>query len=149
MPDNSMRPVDTTSGYTPKGKYTSFADAYPFLMVGEASMDDLNSRMQIPLTIERFRPNIVFSGGYPYKEDSIEDFTISQINFTGLENCARCIVPNIDPEKGVLNSDKEPLKTLSIYRMRNKKIEFGRNVVHQGTGIIKVGDEIHLVKNNQ
>lgn len=148
MPEKSMRPVDTTSGYSPEGKYTSFADAYPFMMLSEASMDDLNIRMRIPMTIERFRPNIVFTGGFPYQEDSIEDFTISHINFTGLENCARCMIPNVDPEKGVLNSDKEPLKTLSKYRMRNKKIEFGRNVVHHGTGIVKVGDEIQLVKIN-
>ena len=144
MPDNSKRPVNTTSGFAPQGKFTSFADAYPFLMVGQSSMDDLNLRMQIPLAIERFRPNIVFSGGFPYQEDGMEDFKIGQINFTGLENCKRCMVPNIDPDKGVLNSDKEPTKTLSEYRLRDKKIEFGRNVVHQGSGLISVGDEIHL-----
>jgi uncharacterized protein YcbX len=55
------------------------------------------------------------------------------------------MVPNVDPEKGVLNSDMEPTKTLSTYRMRDKKIEFGRNVVHQGTGLISVGDELQLV----
>lgn len=145
MPDSSLRPVNTTSGFAPEGKFTSFADAYPFLMIGQSSMDDLNLRMQIPLTIERFRPNIVFSGGFPYQEDVIEDFIIGQINFTGLENCRRCLVPNIDPEKGVLNSDKEPTKTLATYRMRDNKIEFGRNVVHQGTGLIRVGDELQLI----
>lgn len=145
MPDRSMRPVNTTSGFAPQGKFTSFADAYPFLLIGQSSMDDLNLRMQIPLTIERFRPNIVFSGGFPYQEDVIEDFTVGQINFTGLENCKRCMVPNVDPEKGVLNSDKEPTKTLATYRMKDNKIEFGRNVVHQGTGIISVGDKLNLV----
>lgn len=148
MPESSMRPVDTTSGYAPKGKFTSFADAYPFMMLGESSLEDLNNRMQIPVTINRFRPNIVFSGGYPYQEDNIEDFTISNIKFTGLENCGRCMIPNVDPEKGAFNTDREPIKSLSKYRLRNKKIEFGRNVVHQGTGIIKVGDEIQIVINN-
>ncbi len=148
MPDKSMRPVNTTSGFAPEGKFTSFADAYPFLMIGQSSMDDLNQRMQLPLTIERFRPNIVFSGGFPYQEDEIEDFKIGQIRFTGLENCKRCMVPNVDPEKGILNSDKEPIKTLAQYRMKNKSIEFGRNAVHQGTGVISVGDEIHLVNYN-
>jgi len=149
MPDKSLRPVNTASGFAPDGKFTSFADAYPFLMIGQSSMDDLNKRMQIPLTIERFRPNIVFSGGFPYQEDIIEDFRIGHINFTGLENCRRCMVPNVDPEKGVLNSDKEPTRTLATYRLRDKKIEFGRNVVHQGTGLISVGDEIQLVKNKK
>jgi len=145
MPENSLRPVDTTSGFAPPGKFTAFADAYPFMMLGEASMEDLNNRMQIPLTVDRFRPNIVFSGGFPYQEDEMEEFTIGDILFTCLENCARCIIPNIDPEKGIRNKDNEPLKTLSKYRMRNKKIEFGRNVVHQGAGIIRVDNEIHLL----
>ena len=146
MPENSMRPVDTTSGYAPEGKFTSFADAYPFMMLGEASMQDLNSRMEIPLTINRFRPNIVFSGGFPFQEDEIENFKINDISFAGLENCTRCMIPNIDPEKGIFNPDREPLKTMMGYRLKNNKIEFGRNLVHQDTGIIRVGDEIQLIK---
>ncbi len=145
MPDSSLRPVDTTSGYAPKGKFTSFADAYPFMMIGEASLNDLNSRMQIPVSMRRFRPNIVFSGGYPYQEDSIEYFTINNINFTGLENCGRCMIPNVDPDVGAFNVDREPIKTLSKYRMTKNRIEFGRNVVHNGTGVISVGDELNLL----
>ncbi len=144
MPDESMRPVDTTSGYHPVGKHTSFADAYPFLLLGEASMEDLNSRSEKQFSIERFRPNMVFSGGSPYQEDSIENFTINDINFTGLENCARCKIPNVNPETGILGADNEPLKTLSKYRLRNRNIEFGRNIVHDGTGIISVGNELKL-----
>ena len=143
MPDESMRPVDTTSGFHPDGKYTSFADAYPFLLIGEASLQDLNSRLQEPVTIKRFRPNIVFSGGLPYQEDEIGDFTVNNIHFTGLENCARCMVPNVDPETGI--PGREPVKTLATYRLHNKKINFGRNVVHSGKGIIRVGDEIRLL----
>ena len=142
MPDESMRPVDTTSGFHPEGKYTSFADAYPFLLVGEASMQDLNGRLQEPVSVKRFRPNIVFSGGLPYQEDEIGDFTINAIHFTGLENCSRCMVPNVDPETGI--SGREPVKTLATYRLHNKKINFGRNVIHSGTGIIRVGDEIRI-----
>jgi uncharacterized protein len=144
MPEESFRPVDTTSGYHPDGKFTSFADAYPFLLLGEASMSDLNSRSENQFSIKRFRPNIVFSGGLPNQEDSFENFTINNINFTGLENCARCKIPNINPETGILGTDNEPLKTLSKYRLRNKNIEFGRNVIFNGPGIIKVGDELKL-----
>lgn len=144
MPNESMRPVDTTSGYHPNGKFTSFADAYPFLLLGEASMSDLNSRSEKQFSIKRFRPNIVFSGGPPNQEDSFEKFVINNVNFTGLENCARCKIPNINPDTGILGTDNEPLKTLSKYRLRNKNIEFGRNVVYDGTGIISVGDELKL-----
>lgn len=145
MPESSVRPVDTTSGFAPEGKHTSFADAYPFMMLSEASMEDLNSRLSSPVSVSRFRPNIVFSGGYPYQEDKIEDFTINQIRFTGLEDCARCQIPNVDPETGVISQDKEPLKTLASYRKQERNINFGRNVVHTGTGILTVGDEILLV----
>jgi uncharacterized protein len=144
MPDESMRPVDTTSGYHPKGKFTSFSDAYPFLLLGEASMEDLNARSEKQFSIQRFRPNIVFSGGSSYQEDNFENFTINNVNFTGLENCARCKIPNVNPETGILDADNEPLKTLSKYRLRNKNLEFGRNIVHDGTGIISIGDELKL-----
>jgi uncharacterized protein len=140
MPDESMRPVDTTSGYKPANRFTSFADAYPFLLLGETSMNDLNSRLPMPFSIKRFRPNIVFSGGEPFQEDEIVDFTINNIPFTGLENCARCSIPNVNPETGVF--DKEPVRTLAKYRSRGNNIEFGRNVVHSGTGVIRVGDEL-------
>lgn len=142
MPDVSMRPVDTTSGFHPEGKFTSFADAYPFMMIGQASLDDLNHRVQVPISMERFRPNIVFTGGYPNQEDTIENFFINNIPFTGIEKCARCKIPNIDICTGTLNKYREPLRTLATYRLENKKIWFGRNVVHSGTGIVKVGDEL-------
>jgi len=143
MPDETMRPVDTTSGYAPKGKFTSFADAYPFLLMGEASLNDLNSRLQEPVLINRFRPNIVFVGGYPYQEDVIDDFVINGVKFTGLENCSRCAIVNINQENAV--KEKEPLKTLATYRRNINGIPFARNVVHTGTGIVNVGDEIFLV----
>lgn len=142
MPESSMRPVDTTSGYHPANKFTSFADAYPFLIVGEASLQDLNNKLAEPISMARFRPNIVFSDGYAFQEDDFEDFTINGLKFTGLENCARCQIPNVDPTTGIINPNREPLKTLSKYRNRNKNIEFGRNLVHSGTGQISIGDEI-------
>jgi uncharacterized protein len=145
MPEETMRPVDTTSGYKPTGKFTSFADAYPFLLLGESSVADLNSRLETPVLINRFRPNIVFTGGTPYQEDTIENFIINGVNFTGLENCGRCAIVTIDQVTAA--KGKEPLKTLATYRKRDNQIYFGQNVVHTGTGIINVGDEIQLVKN--
>lgn len=140
MPDETMRPVDTTSGYAPKGKFTSFADAYPFLMLSEESLNDLNTRLQTPVAINRFRPNIVFTGATPYFEDELEGFEINEVKFTGLENCARCSIISINQENGAIS--KEPLKTLSAYRRNGNSVCFGRNVVHSGVGKISVGDEI-------
>lgn len=140
MPEESMRPVDTTSGYAPKGKSTSFADAYPFLLLGEASVIDLNTRIATPVSVTRFRPNIVFSGGLPYEEDDMVEFKINGISFTGLENCGRCSIIGINQENAVIT--KEPLKTLAEYRKSNNNIYFGRNLVHSGLGKISVGDEL-------
>jgi uncharacterized protein len=145
MPDQTRRPVDTTSGYHPAGKVTSFADAYPFLLLGEASMADLNTRLPEPMSLLRFRPNLVFAGGMPYQEDRIEAFCINGLSFTGLENCARCQIPNVDPVTGIPSPDRQPLKTLARYRTVNRNIIFGRNVVHSGTGRVSVGDELILV----
>jgi uncharacterized protein YcbX len=146
MPKKSLRPVDTTSGFRPPGKYVSFADAYPFMMMGEASISDLNERYEgnQKFTIHRFRPNIVFSGGRPNQEDEIENFKINGVSFTGLENCARCTIPNVNPETGKVDENTEPLATLSKYRLQNRKINFGRNVVHSGTGTVRVGNRIEL-----
>ncbi len=150
MPDSSMRPVDTTSGYKPAGKFTSFADAYPFMLMGEASLTDLNERYAArnpgmpPITMQRFRPNIVMGGGAPNAEDDIEAFTINGVSFLGLEKCARCTIPNVDSETGQPDLKKEPLATLSKYRTQDRKINFGRNVVHSGVGVVNVGDGLVL-----
>jgi uncharacterized protein len=144
MPETSLRPVVTTSGFHPEGKFTSFADAYPFLLLGEASMSDLNKKSKNELSILRFRPNIVFSGGEPYSEDSVQNFEINGITFTGLENCARCGIPNVNPQTGLLDTQNQPLKTLAKYRNVDKNIIFGRNVVHSGIGEIAIGNEIIL-----
>ena len=146
MPDETMRPVDTTSGYAPKGKFTSFADAYPFLMLSEESLNDLNTRLQTPVSINRFRPNLVFTGGTPYFEDGLEDFEINEVKFTGLENCARCSIISINQDNAAIS--KEPLKTLSAYRRSGNNVCFGRNVIHFGTGKISVGDKIIIWEGN-
>lgn len=146
MPQGSMRPVNTTSGFKPEGKFVSLADAYPFMMMGEASLSDLNHRYKgdTSFGFDRFRPNIVFSGGYPNQEDEIGPFSINGIAFQGLENCARCTIPNVNPQTGIVDENTEPLAILSKYRLQNRKINFGRNVVHSGTGTVHIGDILEL-----
>ena len=138
MPKNSKRLVDQR--YAGPGQITSFADAYPFLIVGDASLQDLNNRLQKPVPMDRFRPNIVFSGGEAFQEDQLAHFQIHELQFYGVKPCARCPVINLDQESGV--SDKEPIKTLAGFRKKNNKIYFGQNLLHQGEGSISLGDEI-------
>jgi uncharacterized protein YcbX len=144
LPDDTKRVVDQR--YAPQDAITSFADAYPFLIIGQASLDDLNSRLSVPLPMNRFRPNIVFTGGKPFEEDMMACFTIGDIEFYGVKLCARCTITTIDQSTAARG--KEPLKTLAAYRQKANKILFGQNLVHKGGGIVKIGDTIEVLKLN-
>jgi uncharacterized protein len=138
MPDDTKRMVDTD--YAKNNEITSFSDGYPFLIIGQSSLNELNRKLPEPLSINRFRPNIVFTSGSPHIEDSWEHFTINKIDFFGVKTCARCVVTTIDQQTAV--AGKEPLKTLASYRSANNKIKFGMNLLHKGEGVIKVGQKI-------
>ncbi|MVT12126.1 MOSC domain-containing protein [Chitinophaga tropicalis] len=138
MPDSTRRLVD--ENYAGNKEITSFSDGYPLLIIGQASLDDLNSRLSSPLPMNRFRPNIVFTGGTPFQEDDMKQFGIGDVQFFGVKPCARCVITTTDQETAV--KGKEPLKTLSTYRNRNNKIYFGQNLLYHGSGTISVGDTI-------
>lgn len=140
MPDDSHRPTDPRYA---NNNITSLSDGYPFMMIGQASLDELNSHLDEALPMNRFRPNLVFTGGTPYQEDTINEFAINNIRFNGIKLCARCNVTTINQDDA--SKGKEPLKTLAGYRSKNKKIYFGQNVVHKGTGTIAVGDELSVL----
>ena len=125
-------------------KISSFADITPFLIIGEASLNDLNSRLDTPLPMIRFRPNFVFSGGQPYEEDNWNEFKIGNIYFKKYKKCGRCKVTTIDQNTGIKMGD-EPLNTLSKYRKEERQMNFGIRAFlgdGQGEGIIKLNDEI-------
>ncbi len=140
MPDETARATDPR--YTLEKSITSFSDAYPFLMIGQSSLDDLNSRLDEQLPMNRFRPNIVFTGGMPFEEDMMNTFTIGDVTFHGVKLCDRCIMTTINQDTAVKN--KEPLKTLARYRFKNNKILFGQNLVHDSLGEIAIDDEIRV-----
>jgi uncharacterized protein YcbX len=144
MPDETARITDQR--YKPENSITSFSDAYPFLMIGQASLDDLNSRLDEQLPMDHFRPNIVFSGGTPFQEDTMHTFNIGNITFHGVKLCARCIITTIDQATALKN--KEPLKTLARYRFRDNKILFGQNLIHECEGYIAIGNKLEVLKLN-
>jgi uncharacterized protein YcbX len=140
MPDSSRRRVD--SRYASNKEITSLSDGYPFLMIGQSSLDDLNARLQHPLPMNRFRPNIVFTGGEPFLEDDMKHFSINNVQFYGVKLCARCVITTINQDTA--SRSREPLKTLSSYRQKNNKIYFGQNLLHSGEGEMRVGDVISI-----
>lgn len=141
MPDTTRRPAD--SRYAPRGQHVSFADGFPFLLIGQASLDELNSRLAQPLPMNRFRPNLVFTGGAPFEEDGWSHFFIGDQPFQGVKPCGRCIITTTDQETALRAA--EPLKTLAMYRRVENKILFGQNAVWLGREAaprISVGAEI-------
>ena len=140
MPEHSRREVDPK--YATQQELTSFSDGYPTLIIGQASLDDLNARLQIPVPMNRFRPNIVFTGGTAYAEDEMTAFRINNIDFFGVKLCSRCMITAINQETA--ETGKDPLRTLSQYRMQNNKVLFGQNLLHRGEGWIGTGDKIIL-----
>ena len=143
MPDSTHRAAD--GRYAPKGQYVSFADGFPYLIIGQSSLEDLNNRMDKSLPMNRFRPNLVFSGGEPFSEDSWGDFKIGNVDFRAVKPCARCQVTTTDQDTG--ERGKEPLTTLAAYRAKNNKVLFGQNVIWLGEGEeeIQLGDTIRLM----
>lgn len=140
MDDTVRREVDKT--YAFRNEINSFSDGFPLLMIGQSSLDDLNARLPYPIPINRFRPNLVFEGGYPFQEDDMPIFEINGLEYQAVKPCARCIIPTIDQETGI--KYEEPTKTLASYRLKDKKVLFGQNVLVSSIGTISVGNEIHI-----
>ncbi len=140
MPENSERIVDEK--YSSEKKIVGFADGYPFLLIGQSSLDNLNSRLEHHVPMNRFRPNLVFTGGKPFEEDTWKEFKIGEITFYTAKPCSRCVIITVDQDTGI--REKEPLNTLSAYRKQEYKILFGQNLVHSGKGLIRINDSLEI-----
>jgi uncharacterized protein len=140
FPEGYERWVDPV--YAKNNEQTSLSDGYPILVAGAASLHDLNTRLETPVPMNRFRPNIVFDNGDAYEEDTWDQFTINHLSFTGVKPCGRCVVTTINQQTA--EKGKEPLATLSQYRNSNGKVLFGQNVWANDSGVIQLGDAIHV-----
>jgi hypothetical protein len=138
MPESSHRKMDPR--YAVQGESVSFADGMPYVMIGQASLDELNQRLEVPISMDRFRPNLVFSGGEAYAEDQFKQLQIGEVEFQVVKPCARCVLITVNQQTG--EKGKEPLATLATYRTVNNKIYFGQNAVALAPGIVRVGDPI-------
>ena len=140
LPDDAVRPVDPD--YARPGDRVSFADGFPYLLAAEASLDELNRRAGTRLTMERFRPNLVIAGSAPFAEDAWSRIRIGGVPFRVAKPCARCVVPTLDPD--TQRAGPEPLRTLATFRKVNGKVLFGQNLLPDGTGPVRVGDEVEV-----
>ena len=138
MPADVTRAVTSSAGHP--GDVVSFADAFPYLLTTDASLEDLNARLPEPITMERFRPNVVVAGAQPWQEDDWRSVRVDGVVFDVRKPCARCAVPTVDLETGV--KGLEPSRTLATFRTRDGKVLFGVNVVARTEGELHVGDEV-------
>lgn len=140
FPENNKRQVDAK--YSINSEQVSLSDGYPILIIGQSSLDDLNRRLNSPVPMNRFRPNLVFTGGQPYAEDSWKYFSVGSNKFAGVKPCSRCILTTVNQQTG--KQGKEPLSTLATYRKSENKIYFGQNVLAIDKNEIHEGDAIKL-----
>ena len=138
MDRTTHRPADAR--YAPEGTRVSFADGFPFLLISELSLADLNRRLETPLPMNRFRPNLVIGGGQPYQEDGWTAIQVGDIPMRVVKPCARCVVTTTD--QVTTERAREPLRTLARYRNVNGKALFGQNAVHHSRGLLRVGDRV-------
>jgi uncharacterized protein YcbX len=146
MPDDYVRRVDPR--YSPEPAQASFTDAYPLLLISEASLEDLNEKMMArgkpALPMNRFRPNVVVAGCEPFAEDEWRHITIGGVPCEGVKRCARCVTTTVDQRRGEVADKDEPLATLATYRKAQRGVMFGQNVVHRGLGTLHVGDTVQI-----
>ena len=123
--------------------HTSFSDGYPILLASEEGLQDLNSRLESPVPMNRFRPNLVVKGCEPFAEDTWNRIRIGNVELAVVKPCARCEVTTIDKE--TLERSKEPLKTLGKYRKQKLGAIFGQNVIPLNEGRIGVGMTVEVI----
>ena len=124
--------------------HTGFADGYPILIISEESLQDLNSKLDSAVPMNRFRPNIVVKDCEPFAEETWKRIRIGGVEMALVKPCARCVVTTID--KDTLAKSKEPLKTLSSYRMQELGAIFGVNVIPLNEGAVKVGMSMEVLE---
>ncbi len=135
-----------------------FADAYPVLIVSQASLSNLNKKLKEskndPVPMNRFRPNIVIDGCDSHAEDTWDDIRIGDVKLHRINMCARCSVVATDQDTG--KRSKEPNATLVKYRSgkklilnpskeHSKEFYFGSNFIHLSQGLVKMGDSVEAI----
>lgn len=149
MPESSRRAVNSDYAVRKSEDIVSFADGYPFMLLSQASLDDLNSRLAEPLPMNRFRPNFVVEGSEAFAEDGWKTIRIGETVFHVVKPSERCVIPTIDQATGV-KTGKEPTKTLSTYRLKNGNVLFGQNLIADiAGGTIRVSDAVEVLESKE
>lgn len=140
MADDCLRTV--SKAWSKAGDIVSFADGFPILLIGTASLDELNRRLQRPVTMAHFRPNLIVRTEKPFIEDDWQRVRIGAIEFDVSKPCTRCVLTTVDPVSGIKAEDGEPLATLKGFRRFEIGVTFGQNLIPRGSGTLHNGDPV-------
>lgn len=139
--EDEIRQVDLN--YAQPGDITAFSDGFPYLLISQASLDALNSRLQVPVEMRRFRPNLVIEGCEAFAEDHWQSLVIGDVTFRRVKPCSRCVIPSIDPTTAEKNP--EVVKALASFRRIDKRVLFGQNLTASGQGRLHTGMAVRLI----
>jgi uncharacterized protein YcbX len=143
LPDDSVRSPNPE--FSKPGDEVSFADGYPVTLASQSSLDALNLQLDTPVPINRFRPNLVFSGAdFPWIEDCWERISIGTTIFRVAKPCGRCLVVTIDQTTGEVTGD-EPLRTLARFRNSNSAVNFSVHLIPEHSGELSTSDPILIL----
>jgi MOSC domain-containing protein len=142
--DDFVRAVNPD--YAPRPAQTGFADAFPLLVVSEASLEELNRRLaergKAPVPMSRFRPNVVLAGVAPFAEDEWKTVCVGETTLDLVKPCERCAITRVDQARGEVADAREPLATLATFRRLGQEVTFGRYAIHREPGRLAVGDAV-------
>jgi uncharacterized protein YcbX len=138
-----VRPM--TDVHSLPGDEVSFADAFPLLLISRAALDGLNARLAKPVSMLRFRPNLVVDGAAAHAEDGWKRIRVGEVEFDVAKPCTRCVFTTVDPLSGERDPDGEPLRTLIGYRRSGDGVTFGQNLIPRSLGTLRIGDAVTVL----
>lgn len=146
FPSDASRAVDPKYTSRPDAQ-TRFTDGYPLLVTNTASLDDLNRRLERPLGMERFRPNVVVETATPWSEDEWRTLRVGDVVLDLVKPCARCVVITTDQRTGARPDGSAPLSTLAAFRTQPPHgAIFGQNAIHRGPSTLTLGATVEVLQ---
>ncbi|KAM9331057.1 mitochondrial amidoxime-reducing component 1-like [Gastrophryne carolinensis] len=129
----------------------AYPDASPIMLLSETSLEELNKRLEKPVTLGNFRPCIVVSDCEAFAEDGWEDVKVGSTKLKRVMACGRCLLTTVDPNTGIM-SRREPLETLRTFRQCDPSLDklynnaplFGQYYGVEQTGKLRVGDPVYI-----
>ena len=148
MPDEARRPAP--AGFSQADDHVSFADDFPLLITTVESLAALNHELASPITMARFRPNLVITGApAAFVEDCWRVLRVGDLTLRVVRPCTRCVITTQDPASGDVTEPMEPLRTFQAMGrvMPGPRPEpiFGQNAIPDAGGMIAVGDAVEVI----